>query len=199
RPAAGLPGGVARTLHPAYRHQRLSRPIRRVRSAPVRERRPGAAHDPPPAWRRRLVGFGQALSGSAPRRQRRHPRLSPGHPDLKVSYAWDAKSRLASVTVKQAEPAKGAAPGRLFALDFDLGFVLADGSVHTIPARLDTVERTFAVHLADEPLRVRFDPGFGVAVRTASFDLPLRMLQRQLADDPDVLLRIDAAKALGKK
>src|SRR5581483_1572014 len=125
--------------------------------------------------------------------------FSPGHPDLKVSYAWDAKSRLASVTVKQAEPAKGAAPGRLFALDFDLGFVLADGSVHTIPARLDTVERTFAVHLADEPLRVRFDPGFGVAVRTASFDLPLRMLQRQLADDPDVLLRIDAAKALGKK
>jgi aminopeptidase N len=46
---------------------------------------------------------------------------------------------------------------------------------------------------------VRFAPGGKLVLKTAEFDYPGPLLRAQLARDEDVLLRIEAAKALGKK
>lgn len=118
--------------------------------------------------------------------------FSPGHPELKVSYNWDNKAKLASITVKQNQDTGHGTPE--YHVDFDVAF---DGL--SLPVRLDAAERTFAVHLQKEPQRVRFAPGGELVLKTADFDLPGGMLRRQLWGDDDVLLRIEAAKALGKK
>ena len=118
--------------------------------------------------------------------------FSPGHPQLKVGYAWDRKAKLASVSVKQTQDTAHGAPE--YRLEFDLGF---DDCL--VPVHLDAVERTFAVHLDREPKRVRLAPGGQTVLKTVDLDLPGGHLREQLAGDEDVLLRIEAAKALGKK
>jgi len=118
--------------------------------------------------------------------------FSPGHPTLKVSYGWDAKAKLASLSVKQTQDTSHGTPQ--YTLDFNIGF---DG--RTVPVRLDAAERTFAVHLDREPKRVRFAPGGQLVLKTADFEIPGGLLRRQLAEDEDVLLRIEAARELGKK
>ncbi|MBV8083927.1 MAG: M1 family metallopeptidase, partial [Chloroflexi bacterium] len=121
--------------------------------------------------------------------------FSAGHPDLKVSYSWDAKARLASVGVKQTQASgKDEPKPPVYDVEFQLG--LDD---RLVPVHLDAAERTFAVHCDEQPKRIRFAPGGQFALKTAEYDLPGLMLRRQLAEDEDPLLRIDAAKALGKK
>jgi aminopeptidase N len=128
--------------------------------------------------------------------------FSPGHPDLKIGYAWDAKSKLASVGVKQKRPSgdghqasgDGAARPAFYDLHFDVAF-----DDRLLPVHLDQEERTVALHLEREPRRVRIAPGGQLILKTADFDLPAALLRRQLEGDEDVLLRIEAAKALGKK
>ncbi|MBV9121200.1 MAG: M1 family metallopeptidase [Chloroflexi bacterium] len=121
---------------------------------------------------------------------------SGGHPELKVSYAWDAASKLASIGLKQAQAGKDGAT--TFDLASEVVFV-GDSGERLLPFRLDTAERTLAVHLDEAPRRLRFDPGFRVAARTLEMDVPGDLLRRQLVEDPDVVIRIEAARALGKK
>ncbi|HEX6511540.1 MAG TPA: M1 family aminopeptidase, partial [Chloroflexota bacterium] len=118
--------------------------------------------------------------------------FSPGHPQLKVSYSWDRKARLASVSVKQTQDTKHGTPE--YRLDFNLAF-----DDYLVPVHLDAPERTVAVHLEREPRLVRLAPGGQLALKTADLELPSTQLKNQLAEDEDVPLRVDAAKALGKK
>ncbi len=127
---------------------------------------------------------------------------SPGHPELKVSFAWDSDAHVASVTVKQTQKTGGAqVPSAtsvpMFRLPLDLAFVTA-GNERQFAVVVDGAERTFAFHLDEQPDRLRFDAGMGV-LKSAEFDLPVKMLTAQLTEDPDLDLRIDAARALGKK
>ncbi|MBV8084188.1 MAG: HEAT repeat domain-containing protein [Chloroflexi bacterium] len=127
---------------------------------------------------------------------------SPGHPDLKVSYSWDNSAKLASITVKQTQdtrPPKDGGPATpLFDLTFELALVSAGGT-KTIQAHLDQPERTFAFAMDDEPRRVRFDPGLHVSARSLDLDLGTGMLRRSLTEDEDLAIRIESARALGKK
>lgn len=118
--------------------------------------------------------------------------FSPGHPHFKVAYAWDRKSKLASVSIKQAQDMGHGTPE--YDLEFELGF-----DDRLVPVRLDAAERTFAIHLDREPKRIRLAPGGQTVLKTVDLDLPGGLLRQQLSDDDDVLLRIDAARALGKK
>jgi len=52
--------------------------------------------------------------------------------------------------------------------------------------------------LAREPIMVRFDPD-GWLLKTLKFERPAKMLRYQLAHDPDVLGRVEAAEALADK
>jgi len=60
------------------------------------------------------------------------------------------------------------------------------------------VEQTFYVPLEREPVMVRFDPD-GWLLKTLKFERSSKMLRYQLAHDPDVLGRIEAAEELGKQ
>ncbi|HUZ78602.1 MAG TPA: M1 family aminopeptidase [Chloroflexota bacterium] len=132
---------------------------------------------------------------------------SPGHPELKVSYSWDADTHVAAVTVRQTQQVGGgnthavAVPSAtsvpLFRLPLTIAFV-SGGQEQSFPVVIDGQERTFAFKLEKQPERLRFDAGLTV-LKSAEFDLPVKLLANQLAEDPDVTLRIDAARALGKK
>jgi aminopeptidase N len=60
------------------------------------------------------------------------------------------------------------------------------------------VEQSFYVPLEREPVMVRFDPD-GWLLKTLKFERSSEMLRYQLAHDPDVLGRIEAAEALGEQ
>ncbi len=58
-------------------------------------------------------------------------------------------------------------------------------------------EQSFYFPLPRRPFSVRFDQG-GWLIKTLDFERPADMLRYQLAHDPDVLGRIEAAEALGR-
>jgi aminopeptidase N len=60
------------------------------------------------------------------------------------------------------------------------------------------VEQTFYMPLEREPIMIRFDPD-GWLLKTLKFGRSPKMLRYQLAHDPDVLGRIEAAEALGEE
>jgi len=59
-------------------------------------------------------------------------------------------------------------------------------------------EQAFYFPLAAKPKMVRIDPGCRI-LKTIDFQRPADMLREQLANDDDVIGRVDAARALGKK
>ena len=64
--------------------------------------------------------------------------------------------------------------------------------------QVEEAQQTFYFPLEARPLSVRFDQG-GWLLKTLDFERPAEMLRYQLRHDPDVLGRIEAAEALGKK
>lgn len=119
-----------------------------------------------------------------------------GHPELAVDYEWDADERLAKLRVKQTQKEDEATP--LFRATVEVGFKLEDGGsvIEKIELR-GKREETFFFKLASKPVSVRFDPG----------DRLLKKLEMKLGEDlllellrdEDAMLRIRAARALGKK
>jgi aminopeptidase N len=131
-----------------------------------------------------------------------------GHPDLDVSYAWDAARKTASVTVKQKQTIDERHPAYVF--DLELGFVPdAPAAVETnfgpgplpgetrVRLTVDSAARTFAVPLEREPALVRVDPsGWILGAWTSSLGADAHAAI--LRSDPAPLARIRAAKALAK-
>jgi aminopeptidase N len=128
---------------------------------------------------------------------------SGGYPAFEVSYSWDNEHKMAGIKVKQTQKVDELTP--CFVTPVDLAFIVAipDGGTRTVPLRVivgedGQVEQNFYMPLEAEPLMVRFDPD-GWLLKTLKFERPAMMLRYQLANDPDVLGRIEAAEALGKK
>ena len=76
----------------------------------------------------------------------------PGHPKLRLTWAYDPPAKVLSVTVDQTQP------GRPFSVDLDLGITLADGT-----RRIETIElagpsRSVAIPLDAAPVAVAMDP-----------------------------------------
>jgi aminopeptidase N len=126
-----------------------------------------------------------------------------GYPAFEVTYRWDGQQRMAQLTVRQTQEVNDLTP--CFETPVELAFTVpvAGGSEETRTLRLqvtvgkngETVQ-TFYVPLEREPVMVRFDPD-GWLLKTLRFERPAPMLRYQLAHDPDVLGRIEAAEALG--
>ena len=134
-----------------------------------------------------------------------------GHPDLEVSYEWDSERKLARLRIKQTQ--KVDALTACFSMPLDLAFTIPtsdqaskdENPFETRVVRLrvmlgedEQVEQTFYVPLDREPLMVRIDPD-GWLLKTLKFERSTKMLSYQLAHDPDVLGRVEAAEALGEK
>lgn len=118
----------------------------------------------------------------------------PGHPEFKVTYAWDGDKKTATLNVKQAQTGEGTP--RVFRVNVEVVFVTGAGR-KTFRASLFEREHTLTYVLDARPKMVQFDPGYGV-LKTLDFTRSRDLLEYQLANDADVIGRIEAAEGLGK-
>lgn len=136
---------------------------------------------------------------------------SGGYPAFEVSYSWDSEHSMAKLKIKQTQKVDDLTP--CFVTPVDLAFTVPTSDeaakdehtseTRTIPIRImvgedGQVEQSFYMPLAREPIMVRFDPD-GWLLKTLKFERPAKMLRYQLAHDPDVLGRVEAAEALADK
>jgi aminopeptidase N len=131
-----------------------------------------------------------------------------GYPAFEVNYSWDNEHKMAKLKIKQTQHVDELTP--CFVTPVDLAFTIptsdetAQGTqTRTIPMRVTVgedgqVEQTFYVPLEREPVMVRFDPD-GWLLKSLKFERSPEMMRYQLAHDPDILGRIEAAEALGKE
>jgi aminopeptidase N len=135
---------------------------------------------------------------------------SGGYPAFEVNYSWDSEHNMAKVKIKQAQLIDDLTP--CFVTPVDIAFTIPTTDeaakdentteTRTIPMQVTVgedgqVEQTFYMPLERQPVMVRFDPD-GWLLKTLKFERPAKMMRYQLAHDPDVLGRIEAAEALGE-
>ncbi len=133
-----------------------------------------------------------------------------GYPAFEVNYSWDSEHNLAKLKIKQTQHIDELTP--CFVTPVDLAFTVplsaeAARDEHTTDTRTvqmrvmvgedGQVEQNFYVPLEREPVMIRFDPD-GWLLKTLKFERSSKMMRYQLAHDPDVLGRIEAAEALGE-
>ena len=116
-----------------------------------------------------------------------------GFPEYKVSYRWDDKQKLATVKVSQNQKIEGETG--LFSMPIELSFDFADGSSKLVQVNVEEKEHSFSFSLDQKPKMFRFDPTNWV-LKTVELDVPKGMLEYQLQNDPAVMGRVYAAKAL---
>jgi aminopeptidase N len=136
---------------------------------------------------------------------------SGGYPAFEVSYSWDSEHNMAKVKIKQTQRVDELTP--CFVTPVDLAFIVPTSDeaardehtseTRTIPIRVTVgedgqVEQSFYMPLEREPIMVRFDPD-GWLLKTLKFERSTKMLRYQLAHDPDILGRVEAAEALADK
>lgn len=120
---------------------------------------------------------------------------SPGAPELKIDYAWDAKHRLAKVSIAQTQKTDNGT--RIFELPAVLRFVVGDVTIdHAIT--IHEQQEDFYVSLPGEPDVVRFDPHFTLLAKVA-FKKSDAMLKAQLGQREDMLGRLLAVEALADR
>ena len=127
-----------------------------------------------------------------------------GHPDYKVNYAWDDKSKLAKITVTQII-AKNDKNSNISKELFDLKIPIAFGYLKAtkpelinFTIRIHEQEQSFYFPLSEKPKFVSFDVGNNY-LKTLKLEYPFAELKAQLEFDPDPISRIYAAEALVKK
>jgi aminopeptidase N len=126
-----------------------------------------------------------------------------GHPDFKINYSWDSESNLAIVTIKQTQAKEE--NGKFKDL-FDLKIPFAFGYIKEgekpdlklISLKLNQPEQIFYFPLTEKPDFISFDIG-NYHLKTVKLEYGFSELKAQLNHDPDVISRIYAAIAIGKK
>jgi len=117
------------------------------------------------------------------------------HPVLDVSWSWDAKAKLAKVSVKQTQKISADVP--LFRFPLTLRFKHGKTTVERA-FEVSEKEHDFYVPLKEAPEIVRVDPNLTVLAKI-NFKPANAMLHAQLADASDALGRVLAAQQLGDK
>lgn len=118
-----------------------------------------------------------------------------GYPQLDVNYSWDQKTKLAKVVVKQTQTVDDKA--LLFRFPLTVRFHLETEHIDRAFDIAQTSE-TFYVPLSSQPIGVRIDPELAV-LATVNFTPPFEMLEHQIANMDDMIGRILAVQALGKR
>ncbi len=135
-----------------------------------------------------------------------------GHPELDVSYSWNSEQKLAKLKIKQTQKVDELTA--CFSTPLDIAFTIpaddeskSEGQqtrmvstkvMQVLLGEDGQVEQSFYLPLEREPLMVRIDPD-GWLLKTLKFECSTTMLRYQLAQDPDVLGRVEAAEELGKR
>ncbi|HEX4204672.1 MAG TPA: M1 family aminopeptidase [Ktedonobacteraceae bacterium] len=128
---------------------------------------------------------------------------SGGYPEFEVNHAWDGEQKMLKVRIKQNQKIDDLTP--CFVTPIDLAFTVPTSngvaSTRAVTVRVGEdgqTEQNFYFPLEQEPLMVRFDPD-GWLLKTLKFERSATMLRYQLANDADVLGRIEAAEELGNR
>jgi aminopeptidase N len=116
-----------------------------------------------------------------------------GAPELKVTYKWLAKEKLAHIAVEQTQIVGTQA----YELPTKVRFVV-DGKVIDESIKITSREHDFYVPLPAEPRIVRFDPDYTL-LATVAFEKSDALLEADLKNSGDVIGRILACEALGKR
>ncbi|WP_372897820.1 M1 family aminopeptidase [Stieleria sp.] len=119
----------------------------------------------------------------------------PRHPDLKITYKWMPKEKLAKVTVKQTQ--KLSDDVLLYHFPTKLRFIV-EGDTVDREIEISQVEEDFYVPLAAKPSIVRFDPDYTV-LATVSFDKANDLLESQIKNTDDMMGRLLACVALADR
>jgi aminopeptidase N len=117
-----------------------------------------------------------------------------GHPEIKGDFSWDEKAKMARLSLKQSQ--SGDRVAEVFRLPLRIDFKLAGGESDSSVVEMTEKEQAFFFHLPAKPVLVRID---GEVLKTLDVTIPDDMLREQLKSDENVLGRVDAARALGKK
>lgn len=118
-----------------------------------------------------------------------------GVPNLKVTHKWLPEDKLLRITVKQDEPKDRAL---LFTFPVTLRAHIEGGEPIDRRVEINAVEQDFYLSLPSKPTVVRFDPEYTLLARI-DHTKPQQMLREQLSLKDDMIGRLLAAKALGKK
>ncbi|HEY9085540.1 MAG TPA: M1 family aminopeptidase [Candidatus Tyrphobacter sp.] len=131
--------------------------------------------------------------------------FGPGYPELEYRFAWDAKRRVATLTIDQKQSVDAEHPAALF--DLDVGFVPALDEApasnrrgelpgeRRVRVHVERAHETVAVALEQEPKLVRIDPGAFV-VGSVTYRLGSELAAAALRADPDAIARVRAAREL---
>ncbi|MGB2865355.1 MAG: M1 family aminopeptidase [Sedimentisphaerales bacterium] len=117
------------------------------------------------------------------------------HPDLKVSYNWTEKDKLAKISVEQTHEVTEKV--MLFHFRTKVRFIIGDEPIDR-EIVIDSKQHDFYFRLPDEPNIVRFDPDYGL-LANIKFEKPTAMLYEQLENHDDVIGRLRALDALKNK
>ena len=117
------------------------------------------------------------------------------HPELDVAYSFDAKSKLAKLSVKQTQ--KLSDDILLFHFPLTIRFKGPSGTVDR-EVVVKEKEEDFYFALDAAPTIVRVDPNYTVLAKV-TFNLPNAMLYAQLADKDDAIGRLIAIQQLSAK
>jgi aminopeptidase N len=117
------------------------------------------------------------------------------HPELEASYSWDEKTKVAKVSLRQAQ--KIDQNVLLFSFPLTIRFKGKFGTVDR-PILVKDKEADFFFPLESAPRIVRLDPDYTLLAKT-TLNLPNDMLYAQLADREDVVGRLLAIAQLQDK
>ena len=121
-----------------------------------------------------------------------------GYPSLALSFHWDEKLKLATVSIKQTQEADKNDEKLLFDIPLNIAFYYRKGS-DTFPVRLKIKDEKFCFRLKTKPLFFRFDPEYKCPCKKIELEVPHSILREQLEHDPDPIGRIEAARGLAVK
>jgi aminopeptidase N len=118
-----------------------------------------------------------------------------GCPRLKIDYQWLPKEKLARVGIKQTQKTDDKV--LMFHLPATVRFIV-DGKPVDRAVKINQAAEEFYFPLAAKPEIVRFDPELALLAKI-DFAKPQAMLEAQLKNEDDMIGRLMAVEALGKK
>lgn len=115
-----------------------------------------------------------------------------GHPDYKVSYTYDDRSRMVQLTILQTQRVDSVTP--LFEMPIDIEIVTASERIKK-RIRVSQKKEVFSISVPQSPERVLFDPEDWV-LKTLNFQKSKQEWIDQLLNEEHIMCRYRAAKAL---
>ena len=118
----------------------------------------------------------------------------PGHPELEVSWNWDAPTQILAVTVRQTQTASEETV-EVFRMPMEIRVVDEQGRATIHVVRTERRDHTFHLPVESAPRTVEVDPE-GHLLATMKVTQPTQASRATLASEAPLIARIRAAHAL---